>query len=204
MKITKISEQKRNHDRVSIYADNKYLLSLSVNQLLESRLRVGDEIDDDRVQKLGEDSELGKAFDRAYNYLSYRSRSEFELRTYLKRKQYEDEIIDKIMMSLISRKLVDDYQFARDWVESRQTVSPRSKRKLRVELSEKRINTLIIDEILSEVDQDESETVVELIMRKRLLSRYDSEEKLMRYLAGQGFAYGTIKAALERLDIEES
>ena len=52
MKITNIAQQKRRKDRFSIYCDGKYEVSLSENQLLEARLRIGDELSESDLARL--------------------------------------------------------------------------------------------------------------------------------------------------------
>lgn len=200
-KITNITVQQRRKDRLSVYLDGRYRLSLSQNQLLAAGLRVGEELSEKRIDSLQSDSEFGKALDRAYNFVSYRLRSRAEVVTYLRRREYDTEMIEALVSELESRDVINDARFASSWVEMRSSTNPRSLRHLSGELREKGIQPIIIEEVLGLFPPDtDVNTVIEIIESKGLARRYPDERKLIAYLAGKGFAYGTTKTALERLD----
>jgi regulatory protein len=199
--VTKISIQQKRDDRYSVYIDGRYAFSLSDLDLAASGLKVNQEITGLRIQELQDQSQIGKALDRAYNYLSFRPRSSKEMRDYLKKKDYDDPLIEKVMDRLHQNKLLNDSDFAAAWVRERQLTQPRSKQHLRQELRQKGIDSQIIDDVLNEISNDMQQVAIrDLIQKKRLLNRYDDKQKLMAYLAGKGFKYGEIKQALEELE----
>ena len=199
-KITDITQQQRRKDRFSFFIDGTFRLSLSQNQLVDSRLRIGDEIAEERIEQLLATSEYGKVLDRTYNFISYRMRSRQEVAQYLRRKGCDDELSGQVMDELERRKVIDDKRFAQEWVEMRQLSAPRSRRQLETELRQKGIATTIIETVLATTDPDEEiQIIIRLIHDKRLRQRYGDERKLIHHLSGKGFSYTTIKAALERL-----
>jgi regulatory protein len=202
--ITNITQQHRRKDRFSIYIDGSYRLSLAQDQLADAALRVGDELADADITRLAQQSEVGKALDRAYNYLSFRGRSRQEMVRYFRRKQYDDELIEFLIQRLEAQDLVNDERFAREWVEARQLASPRSLIHLQAELREKGIASDTIEAaVTSPAATDEGAAIMALITGKRLRQRYPEDQKLIRYLAGKGFRFDAIKAVLEQLsDVE--
>jgi regulatory protein len=196
MKITAIKQQVKRSDRYSIYGDGKYLFSFSEGELLASGLRIGQELDQAALDELKDKAVLDKAYDRAINLISRRPRSEWELRDYLKRKEYEPGTQDEVIGRLRERGYVDDADFARRWVESRRLLKSTSKRRLSQELRQKRIADDIIKEVLEADETDELEVLKDLVERKRKQSKYKDDLKLMQYLARQGFSYDLIKEAL--------
>ncbi len=98
------------------------------------------------------------------------------------------------------KKYIDDADFAERWVANRRLLKPISKLKLRQELLKKRVPKEIIDQTLNQDETDEKEVLVELIEKKRKISRYQDDRKLMEYLARQGFRYGDIKDALGQIN----
>lgn len=199
-RVTNITQQQRRKDRFSIYIDGSYQLSLAQNQLVDAGLRIGDELTEARIGELAKQSEVGKALDRAYNYLSFRPRSRQEMVRYFRRKRYDDELTEFLVGRLEEQDLLNDGRFARDWVEARQQTSPRSVIHLRAELREKGIAADIIADVLdSQNPITETATVIALVEQKRLRQRYPDDQKLIRYLAGKGFGFAVIKAALEQL-----
>jgi len=195
MKITAIKRQQKRQDRYSVYVDGKYSFSLSENDLLKHGLHKGQECTTGELESMQLASRTGKAYDRALNYLSVRPRSQHEIERYLRRKEYETGIIAAVISKLKKLGLIDDASFARSWIEYRQAVKPRSRLKLRQELTQKGVDREIIDQTLETVDEDtQLQNLRQLIEKKR--HRYDDERKLMAYLAGQGYPYDLIKQAL--------
>lgn len=194
MKITAIKQQVKRADRYSIYVDGKYLFSLGEGELLKLGLHTGQELSDTELSNFKGESEKGKWFDKILNLLSYRLRSEWELRDYLKRKKAPTDIIEETLNKLSKAGYLNDEQFAKRWVENRRLLKPTSKRRLAQELRAKRINSEIIDKVLSEYESNELEILRELVSKKR--SRYPDKLKLMQYLARQGYNYDDIKTVI--------
>ena len=194
MKITAIKQQVKNPGRYSVFVDEKYSFSLSELALVNSELKLNQELSKDELAKLKEESDLDKAYNRILNLLARRVRSEWEIRDYLKRKKYDEDAIDKLLNKLSERHLVNDLSFANAWVENRRLLKNMSKRKLTQELRAKRVSDEIIDEVMGLDETNELEVLRELVERKK--SRYPDKTKFMRYLAGQGFNYNDIKTVL--------
>lgn len=196
MKITAIKQQVKRADRYSVYLDGKYAFSLGENEFLKLGLHSGQEISEDELANYRYESAYGKWFDRTLNLLSFRLRSEWELRDYLRRKECPPEIIEKILNKLSINGYVNDERFARRWVENRRLLKATSRRRLAQELKAKRISTEIIDTVLTDDkgQTDEREVLRELVAKKR--ARYPDNLKLMQYLARQGYNYDDIKSIL--------
>lgn len=198
MRITDIKQQVKRADRYSIYADGKYLFSLSESELLNTGIKINQEIDKSRLTELKKTAQLDKAYDRSLNLISRRIRSRWEIEQYLTRKEYNTEIIEETLNMLSKRGYVNDEEFAHRWVVNRRLLKKTSKRRLLQELRAKRVNQEIIDQALKKDEADEKEILLDLIEKKRSQSRYKDNEKLMAYLMRQGFNYGDIKEALTR------
>ncbi len=197
MKVTAIKRQVKRTDRYSIYIDDKYSFSLSENELLNAGLKINQEFTETELNSLKEKAILDKAYDRALNLISRRPRSEWELRDYLKRKDYDEETTDQTIDRLRKRGYVNDKEFAQRWIENRRLLKATSKRRLRQELKQKRVADEIIDEALAEDETDEREVLRELVGRKRKQTKYQDNLKLMQYLSRQGYNYDDIKNVLD-------
>lgn len=196
MKITDIRQQQKRSDRYSIYIDGKYVFSLSELELLNSGLRIGQGLNEEELEGLKDTAKLDKAYDRALNYIAIRRRSEWEIREYLKRKDYDQEIIEATLTQLTGKGYIDDLAFARAWVENRRLLKATSKRRLQQELRAKRVADDINREALSQDEADEREVLQGVIAKKRQQARYQDDLKLMQYLSRQGYNYTDIKEAL--------
>lgn len=194
MKITNIKQQVKRTDRYSVFVDGKYAFSLSEAELLRQGLASGQEFDQHRLDELKETSGNDKAYGNALRYVAMRPRSEWEVTTYLKRKDVDEPVVVQIMDRLRSVGLLSDEAFAKAWIANRRLLKSVSKRRLMQELKQKHVPGQVIDRALTEDEGDERDALRELVAKKR--SKYADQTKLMQYLARQGFGYDDIKSVL--------
>ncbi len=216
MKITNISVQAKNPDRVNVSVDGVYRFSLDVFQVGELGLKVGKEYSDEELTAFEQESQFGKLYMRALEYTMLRPHSEKEVRDYLwrktrttmnrrrstgeviKRPGVSQEIVDKVFVRLQEKGYVDDEKFARYWVENRNLIKGTSQRKLIAELRAKGIEQRIITIALEGSSRDEVEELRRIVAKKR--ARYDDKQKFLAYLMRQGFSYDTIQEVLSQED----
>ena len=198
VKITDIRAQVKTPGRYSVFVDGKFSFGLSEVALLDAGVRVGQELSAPQLAELKQTAQSDKAYNRALGLLARRPRSEWEMRDYLKRKDYEQTLIDATVTRLRDGGWLNDADFARRWVENRRLLKSISRRRLQQELKAKRVSDDIIAGVLAEDDTDEAQVLQELIIRKRKQTRYQEPEKLMAYLLRQGYNYSDIKEALAR------
>lgn len=197
MKITDIKQQVKMQGRYSIFVDGKFSFGLGESALMQSGIRIGKELDIAELDELKSTAKIDKAYNRALGLIARRPRSEWEIRDYLKRKEYDPELIDMLVERLYNSRWLDDQDFARKWVDNRRLLKATSKRRLTQELKAKRVSDDVISLVLAEDETDEVQILRELIARKQKQSRYQDNEKLIAYLIRQGFNYGDVKEALK-------
>jgi hypothetical protein len=105
MKITSISVQVRNSDRVNISIDGKYRLSLDIYQLTELGVKNGVEVSDEQIAEWEAESTFGKLYGRALEYTMIRPHSAKEIRDYLWRKTLTRRSSESRVTSHESRKV---------------------------------------------------------------------------------------------------
>ncbi len=203
MKITQIKQQVKNPERVSIFLDGKYTFSLTLDQLLNERLKKEDELDEQRVKELKKLSDEGKIRARALEWLLSRPHSTREFRDYLYRKKAEKDHIEALVEEFTDRKYLDDTAFAKWFVELRQRKN-KSKRAITSELYSKGISPATIQSIVSDKDEDshDTEALLKLVNKLSSRPRYSDKIKLTAHLIGKGFSYGDIKQVLKDRDAE--
>jgi regulatory protein len=197
MKITDIRQQAKRQDRYSIFIDGKYSFSLSDNELLAQGLKVGKELSEAELDSIKNDAVIDKGVYRVLGLISRRSRSRWEIEDYLKRKDYKPDEVEKIIKKVDEKGYIDDLSFAKRWIENRRLLKSTSKLKLRMELRQKRVEEEFIQRALEDDEADDQGVIKDLIVKKRLQPRYQDDQKLIAYLARQGFNYSDIKAALD-------
>lgn len=197
--VTDIRKQKRSDQRFSVYIDDVFAFGVDDLELSASTLRVGAELSEAEVAEWKERTESARAYFQGLFFLSFRLRSVYEMREYLKRKDWEDDVIVSTIARLMDEGQLDDLAFAKAWIQTRQLQRSRSKSHLRSELMLKRIDKDVIDMALAELPDDgEGEALDRLVEKMRRQSRFSDDRKLTEYLGRQGFKYGDIKKALAR------
>jgi len=212
MKITDISLQARDKNRVNVSVDGKYRFSLDVYQVGDLGLKIGKEYTDKELTELETESQYGKMYARTLEYCLMRPHSAKEVRDYLYRKTrtvkmrskktgelydkpgVSQEVTSRVFDRLVEKGYIDDEKFTRYWVENRSLTKGASKRKLTAELRSKGVEQTIIEKFLAESARSDDDEIMKIIAKKR--NRYPDDQKLMQYLARQGFSYDDIKAAL--------
>lgn len=195
MIITAIKQQVKRAGRYSVFVDGAYAFSLSDAGLLESRLVSGQEVNAAELRQLKKAAGMDTAYGNALRYAALRPRSEWELRDYLRRKGLDEPAAQQIIERLQGLGMVDDVAFARSWIASRRLLKAASKRQLRLELRQKHVPADVIEQVIGEDQTNDQESIKKLIEKKR--KRYPDEQKLIQYLARQGFGYDDIKSALQ-------
>lgn len=182
MKITKLEYQKKDPNRVNVYVDNKFAVGLDVNDIVKLGIYNNQEISQDELNKIVAESDFGKKFNTALNFLSYRPRSEFEIRQMFRRKKLED--IEEIVEKLKKLGQINDEEFAKWYIDQRRTFRPKGKRAIEMELLRKGVK-IKVESSISETE-----------LAKRALEKYrgiKTPEKISRFLASRGFDWDTIK-----------
>ncbi len=201
MKITQIKQQLKNPERVSVYLDGKYSFSLTLDQLLNEKLKKDDELDSERVKQLIKISDEGKVRARALEWLMGRPHSTREFRDYLYRKKAEKDLIEKLVEEFSEKKYLNDEQFARWFAELRKRKN-KSLRAIQSELASKGVSSVTIQSVVTELfaDSSEKESLEKLVNKLSTRPRYKAEpQKLIAHLISKGFKYSDIKAVLNDL-----
>lgn len=200
MKITRITEQVKQRGHYSVFVDAAYSFSLSEATLLASRLAPGVELTAEQLAGWKRQSADDKLYGRALRYVAMRPRSVGEMRTYLQQKGASPALADQILNKLSKLGLLDDAAYAQAFVATRRLLRPTSRLKLQQQLRAKHLSDEVIGQVLGSERSDEQEALRTLAAKKWQIARYRQEpQKLMRYLAGQGFGYDDIKNALDEL-----
>lgn len=129
--------------------------------------------------------------------LSYRARSEAELRSRLLRLGFPEATADKTLVKLRSLNYIDDSAFARAWARDRAESRGFGPRRIERELKEKGISPSLIQEIVREnFRQGEEEERAKKLIEKRFRGKNLNDAKVLRraiaFLQRRGYASGVI------------
>lgn len=199
-KITAIEPQKKNPGRVNIYLDDQFAFGLA--RIVAAWLSVGQALSEEKIQALQAEDAKELALQRAMHFLSYRPRSEEEVRKNLRRHEVPETVIEETVARLQRNGLLGDAAFAQAWVENRSAFRPRGKRALKMELRQKGLADDIIQDTLDET-VDENTLALDAARKYiRKVSGLDWQEfrrKLGGFLTRRGFGYDVIAPVMRQV-----
>lgn len=206
--ITKITKQKRSSDRYNIYLDNTYAFSVSEDIFVKFQLHKGKHLSPSILNKIKRADDFHRSYIQAIHYLSYRMRSEMEVRDYLKKKEIVDETIDAIIEKLYDEKLLDDLQFASMFITDRINHSNKGPIVIQKELLGKGVSQNKIDQALQQFSETKQLQKIRKWLEKEVnkKSKYPfhrRKEQLTKKLFQRGFTQAVIDEALQGVEMEK-
>ena len=191
-KITALQVQKRNPSRVNVHLDGEF--AFGVDRVVAAWLQVGQDLDDTKIQELQDGDLRARALQQALLFLSYRARSESEIRSNLHKHEFPEAVIEATLDRLRQDGFANDVQFAQAWVENRNTFRPRGRRALALELRQKGIGDDVIQSALEGIDEEQLATDAARQKAGKLQTREWNlfRKKLSGFLARRGFSYSII------------
>lgn len=143
----------------------------------------------------------------AYRLLSYRDRSDKELRERLQRKGFPEEAVHQAMSHLAEKGFINDSALAVSLKRIAEDVKLLGKQGVPQFLRQRGLSEEIIKDICTDTDHEEITRAQKLADKKlRTMQNYAAEEirkKLWRFLLRKGYSFDTIMKILKQFKIKE-
>lgn len=201
--ITKIEAQKRSDDRVNIYVNEEFFMSIFKELVFTFNLKKGDDIDENHLKEILKDEMYIKAKNKALSILSKADQSERKIREKLSA-DFEENTIESVIDFLKKYNFINDAMLAQRIVNTNVNLNKCGKNRIKQNLYNKGIDRQSIDEAVSEIDSDlEFENA--MYLAKKRYERVKNEDKrkayqkISQHLAYKGFDYDIIKRVLNKL-----
>jgi regulatory protein len=153
--VTALEVQAHDGQRLNLFLEGRFAFGLSAAVARAAGLRVGDVLAAGEVAALLRREAQEGALQQAFAFLSYRPRSEHEVRRNLAQRGHAPETVDAVVGRLRELHYLDDEAFALAWVENRQRFRPRGTRLLRAELRQKGVPAAVADQAIEDGAGDE-------------------------------------------------
>lgn len=187
--------------RLSVFIDGSFSFAVCSETAATARLKVGQQLSAQEIEKLKQSDNFQRCLEAALSYLGYRPRSESEIKQRLRRRGFNNEVVDKVVIRLKEHRFVDDAVFAQYWTDNRLSFKPRSRSLIKLELRQKGVATETADAAVQNLD-DENAAYEAGCKKTRVLSSSDYSEfrrRLSDHLRRRGFNYETISSIVMRL-----
>ena len=201
MEIISLKLKSKNNANVFICATNIGEFEMHSDVIVKSGIKVG-EIEEEKYMHVVQESSEIIAFNLATKYISSKLKTEQQIKDYLYKKDYHKPTVDAVVEKLKEYKIIDDKTYAESYAKSNPNFS---KNKLKQKLFLSGVKSQIVDESLTEVD-DETSCLknAQKFLRNKVIDKA-TIDKMIRRLQGMGYTWDTIKSTLNaiKFDVEE-
>jgi regulatory protein len=192
--------------RVNVFIEDRFSFALDANLAIDKGLRPGLVLSPEALASLLREDGDARAYARALHFLGYRMRSAKEIAERLKRDEWPDAVIERVIERLRRNNMVNDEAFAGAWVENRCNTRPRGAHALRQELRIKGVERETIEAALPDA-KTETTNAVQAVRRKWEnwdgLDERTRRDKSIQFLQRRGFNFSTAREALRLLEEED-
>lgn len=198
--ITNINFQTKNKKRCNLFVDGEFFSGVSLETVMLNRLKVGQEINKEQLKTLLEENERREALSKAADYVSKSLKTKRQVKDYLIRKGYSEEIAWYCVDKLKEYDYVNDEEYSKRFIES--AAVTQGKRLTEYKLMMKGVKKDDIENAFFETEVDMLKNAV-VTTEKYLRNKEKTKENLAkayRYLLGRGFSYSEASEALARYD----
>lgn len=147
-----------------------------------------------------------KLLNAAFRFVSFRPRSEREMREFLEQKLKRSKIagafsVTKAMSRLAEYGHVDDRKFAIWWIEQRRSFRPKGIRALKAELFNKGIAREIVEEVVTKTNEedDAKKAISKKLVLWAQIPIIEQKKKVYTFLAQRGFSSSIIEKIIDGL-----
>ena len=199
----KITSKPGNGNKVHIYIDNEYTLTLYDDFWYRSGYSEGQEISDDELASLKEEAGFRSAYEKGIKYLSMRAYSERELYNKLKMK-FGDDASRRAVDKMLRLGYINDEEFWREYANYLFEVKKYDIKRISYELKNKGIDSEIADNTLKTLDNEPIQRIIDMLRSKyeRSLETEKDRKRLVNRFIRMGYSYRDIKDAFYEVGVE--
>lgn len=206
--ITKITQGKNNPERYNIFLEEKFAFSVDETVLVRYQLTKGKELDQWTIEEMNFEDEIRKAFNKSLDFLSFRMRSESEVRQKLKDKEFGEAVIDEAIKKLYELNFLDDRAFSEALMRTQMRSSKKGPKAIQQDMQKKGIDKQVQKDVLASYSEEEQLELAKGLAEKiadkeKTKTPRQIEQKISDTLLRKGYSYSLIKLAIEDLDLEK-
>lgn len=164
MKIIKYKKGAKGVYKVEL--DDGRVLSLYEDVILKFELLLRKEILEKELKAINDYNLECDVYYVALNNIKARFKSTYDLKEFLKKKEYPCELIDKAIEKLLKQGYLNDRSFARSYINNQIITTSKGPLKIEKELLDKKIDREIIKEEIEVIDEE-----IQLEKINKLISR---------------------------------
>ena len=200
--ITDIKPQVKTPTRCSIYLDNTFYCGLELETVMRHRLKIGDQIEPEKLDEIQCDSERVRALDKALTFVTKSKKTQKQVKEFLYSKGYTEQTVECVIQKMNDYRFLDDSDYAESYAKSYS--KSKGKKLIEIELKRKGVAEEDMTEALENIG-DQTESAV-LVAEKYLKNKEKDKANLLKcykYLLSKGFDYDLSKSVIEKMGHNE-
>ncbi|KJQ63940.1 recombination regulator RecX [Streptococcus oralis] len=200
MKITKLEKKKRLYLMELDHQQTSYITEDTIVRFMLSRDK---DISKEELTEIQNFAQFSYGKNLALYHLSFKARTEKEVREYLDKYDIEDTIVSQVITNLKEDNWINDHQYAYSIINANQLSGDKGPYLLTQKLSQKGVAKSTIEGVLKDFDHTEvAQRVAEKLLKKYTGKLPDRalQDKIIQNLTNKGFSYPDAKSAFDDLD----
>ena len=200
MKITKLEKKKRLYLMELDGQQTSYITEDTIVRFMLSKDKV---VSNEELTEIQGFAQFSYGKNLALYHLSFKARTEKEVREYLKKYDLDEKITSQVIANLKEDNWINDRQYAYSIINANQLSGDKGPYVLAQKLSQKGIAKATIEDVLKDFDFSEvAQRVAEKLLKKYTgkLPARALQDKIIQNLTNKGFSYSDAKSAFDNLD----
>lgn len=202
MKITDITQQKKNKNRVSVFVDGEYSFSLEDTDMVRLKVKIGNEITKEDIENYNKECNLTKAKNRVMDIINRRLLPKKAIIDDLIKRGFDKQIATEAVKEFENLGYIDDYFFATEYAKDAFFYKKHGKLRIINDLCQKGIEKDIAKDALDELELDEKDNLTDILKSRFAntdFSDFKEKNKIIRYFATRGYNISDIINAIDKL-----
>lgn len=170
----KIIKYKKIRNKYRVYLDNEDTIDLYENIILKHDLLLKKEIKN--IDIIKEDNDREEAYELSLNYINKKMRTTKEINTYLSKKEYSKDIIDKTITRLKDINLLNDELYIKSYINDRLNLSNDGPNKISNYLVHNGMKEELVNKYIDNIDKNE--------LKEKLDNLVDKKAKTIKNCSG--------------------
>lgn len=111
-KITKLEVQKKNKERFNLYLDGEFEMGIDIDTLVKFNLKKDQMLEPQDMEQIQKYDHYRRGVNMAIQYLSFKKRTEKEVRQYLEKNDVSQNAIEQVIEYCYREKFIDHEDYA--------------------------------------------------------------------------------------------
>lgn len=204
MRITQLSEQKKNKDRMNLFLDGEFTCGILKETVMRYGLQIDMEITPEQLVQMRQQDEYSVALTKALDTVARSNKSRHELEKKLLDKGFDDACTQRVLERLEELHYIDDVMLAKQIMASA-LAKGEGMYRVRQKMMQKGIPEDTVHMVLAEMDEEQELGAAEqaakgYIKRYADLPPLKARSMVSAALARRGFSYDIISQVVELTD----